>query len=792
MKVENKHKDQIRESFAIMQNREDLIQLLSYAKKILYGAECKPIHLRSLTYYANPKVCKNRYRTFTIKKKSGAERTINAPVSGLKTILRSLNLVLQCIYRPHKAATGFVKDKSIVDNAKEHVGHHYVLNIDLKDFFHSFDRNRVKLGFMYEPFNLRGEKEPLAFLLACLCTHPFQINDEVKTVLPQGSPTSPTLTNILCKKLDRRLNGLANRFGATFTRYADDITFSSPHNIYNKEEFTQELRRIIEVDQRLDINPQKTRLQKSGCRQEATGLIVNDKVNVRRRYVKEIRMWLYYWEKYGFDKAQKIFECDYIADKGHVKNNNANLKNVLDGKLEFLKMVKGPKNATYQGLKMRFEKLAGDGYSINKVLHVWQEKGIKKAMDVYYNNKLSEMGNIKYDFIRDLLSNNKIDQNQRGRILELTSRELEVKGTLEERVKKIEDFILKKKAQNFKLGEEKPNRQENKDLPKYIDPSYLYTFLFEYNQNPVLRSTCHDIDSEELSRICEYCGTKTYDYHQHISKIIAAYERHGKDYYAPPKIKAIIRGFLTGKDYKGKKLNWGWSTNKIKVTWKSTNLSQWAEKNPGVPVNYNEKLAETNEIELFQIDPQVISPITNEPIQNFTQLVLHFKNLFHLKSGNQSLKAILNRVNSNKDWHEKIVFEVNDSFLPNLEYFTAVDKLVQAYNKIIKLIIEQHSGAEKPKVRLKFQEINGNIHFSIHHLNGSYNKTIQNTVDRTGQTYSSLIKNQVNGLCNLFLSADFGNNEYATINLWNGKKRFSKPLNSFQGVEHLLSFPKKN
>src|SRR5690606_27764009 len=123
-------------------------------------------------------------------------------------------------------------------------------------------------------------------------------NGEIKTVLPQGSPTSPILTNMLCRKLDRRLTGLAKRYNLTYTRYADDITFSSSHNIYNDEVFDKELKRIIEEDQNLVINPKKTRLQKAGYRQEATGLIVNDKVNVRKRYVKQIRMWLYYWEKY--------------------------------------------------------------------------------------------------------------------------------------------------------------------------------------------------------------------------------------------------------------------------------------------------------------------------------------------------------------------------------------------------------------------------------------------------------------------------------------------------------------
>ena len=224
-----------------------------------------------------------------------------------------------------------------VETRTAHVGNHYVYNLDLKDFFHSFDRNRVKMGFIYEPFNLNGEREPLAFLLASLCTHPFEVNGEIKNVLPQGSPTSPTITNILCKKLDRRLTGLANRFGAKYTRYADDITFSSPHNIYNDEDFKKELERIIsednllkingkqkEIGPQLKINSDKTRLQKSAYRQEVTGLILNDKVNVRQRYVKQIRMWLYYWEKYGYEKAQQIFTRDYITDKGHVDYGKIN------------------------------------------------------------------------------------------------------------------------------------------------------------------------------------------------------------------------------------------------------------------------------------------------------------------------------------------------------------------------------------------------------------------------------------------------------------------------------------
>ena len=136
------------------------------------------------------------------------------------------------------------------------------------------------------------------------------------------------------------MSGLAKRFGVNYTRYADDITFSSSHNVYNDPIFKEELKRIIEEDQKLVVNPAKTRLQKAGYRQEATGLVVNEKVNVRRRYVKQIRMWLYLWEKWGYEIASDKFSRDYITDKGHVKKNNTKLENVLDGKLLYLKMVK--------------------------------------------------------------------------------------------------------------------------------------------------------------------------------------------------------------------------------------------------------------------------------------------------------------------------------------------------------------------------------------------------------------------------------------------------------------------
>lgn len=396
----------IKANFAQMETKEDLVDLLNYANTFLYEKKVRTISLKSFNYFIHPETCPTRYKTFEIAKKSGGKRIIHSPTKQLKCILRSLNFVLQCITQVHPAANGFVKDKSIVTNAQKHVGKQFVYNIDLKNFFHGFDRNTVKLGLMFSDIQLGKQKEELAFTLASLCTHPLEIDGSIKTVLPQGSPTSPTITNILCKRLDKRLSGLARRFGATYTRYADDITFSSDHHIYQQPQdeklnskgcynnFLAELERLIHQEG-LTINPKKTRLQKSGFRKDATGLVINEKVNVHRRYIKQIRMWLYYWEKYGYTKASQLFKKDYQADKGHVKDQKTTLRRVLKGKLEFLNMVKGGEDSTYITLNKRFEKLSSKINPIDKVLSVWEKEGIDKAIEVYqsqnnrkYQNKI--------------------------------------------------------------------------------------------------------------------------------------------------------------------------------------------------------------------------------------------------------------------------------------------------------------------------------------------------------------------------------------------------------------------
>jgi len=403
MQIDIEHIDEIRERFAKMQSRNDLLELLNIAKQLIYGDETHPIRLKALTYYCNPDIAKNRYREFVISKKSGGQRKIHAPVQGLKTIQKCLNLVLQCVFEPHTAATGFVPGKSIVDNAMVHKGMHYVYNIDLKDFFPSIGFKRVKVCLGLPPFDLNDEIQDgrglLAFFITHLCCTSMEVQrkdesgswiKEVRFVLPQGAPTSPTITNVVSQRLDRKLTGVAKRFGANYSRYADDITFSSYHNIYQPgSEFIVELNRII-AGQRFDINPLKTRLQKSCYRQEVTGLVVNEKPNVHRRYVKKIRTMLHNWEKLGFAEANKIFISEYSGDKGHVKDGIPAFINVLSGKLEFLKMVKGADNSTYLSLLRRFNNLKQyenakktGNLDLDRILDVINVQGLDKGLELF-------------------------------------------------------------------------------------------------------------------------------------------------------------------------------------------------------------------------------------------------------------------------------------------------------------------------------------------------------------------------------------------------------------------------
>jgi len=348
-----------------MNTKQDLIYLLNQIKmdemtKSGTVAHFHPIPLKKIDFYCNPKHTFHRYKQFKIpKKKSGEFRLITSPrTNGYMQILRLINEILKSFYTPSDYATGFIENRSIIDNAKLHIRKNYVYNIDLKDFFTSIDQARVWKRLQLEPFKFPVN---IASIIAGLCCMKYVVDNNGDTttryVLPQGAPTSPIITNMVCDILDHRLAGVAKRFGLTYSRYADDITFSSMHNVYQKNgQFEVELKRIIE-NQGFTINTDKTRLQKIGNRQEVTGIVVNEKVNVTKKYIRDLRNIMYIWERYGITDAYSRFIKEYKVKKGHVKKGNPNMINVLDGKLMYLKMVKGPDDTVYKRLDDKFNHL---------------------------------------------------------------------------------------------------------------------------------------------------------------------------------------------------------------------------------------------------------------------------------------------------------------------------------------------------------------------------------------------------------------------------------------------------
>lgn len=429
MKVEQLHIDQIKAAFETMHSKEDFLNLLNIAKPLVYGKNAIPFQIKQLTWYSNPKLSTKRYTQFNIKKKSGGERIINSPISGLKALQRTIAFVLQCVFVPHKSAMGFIKERSIVDNARLHEGRFFVYNIDLKDFFSSIDQARVWKCLQLRPFNLKNNflpetnskkelnRERLASMIAAICCTEMDVErktvsgewESVKgRVLPQGAPTSPVITNIVCQRLDYVLSAVAKRFGLIYSRYADDITFSSLHNVYQENsEFLNELNRVIS-EQGFHIKESKTRLQKEGYRKEVTGLVVNEKANVQNRYIKQLRMWLYYWERYGYVRASGFFLQEYLADKSHVKKGRPEMESVISGKLDYLKMVKGSDNELYLKLKSRFDKRIANSTKSNdipeeEITTEIDNNQVKITLEVYRSPKMNEKLNNSIKIPKDTI-----------------------------------------------------------------------------------------------------------------------------------------------------------------------------------------------------------------------------------------------------------------------------------------------------------------------------------------------------------------------------------------------------
>lgn len=251
------------------------------------------------------------YSTMKIKNKKGKTRVLHIPNKKLKGfqswILNNILYKVEVV----ECAKGFVLGKSIVDNALPHVNKEYVLNLDLRNFFGNIKEEQLNSVFLSIGYNREISK-----ILSKLCSY--------DGFLPQGSPSSPYLSNLVCRELDKEILNFLDGKEITYTRYADDITFSSNKKL---EDFLPILESIIE-NMGFKINRKKTRIQHKNMRQTVTGLVVNKKVSVPRSYIRELNLEIYYCKKFGVS--------------GHLIKKDifySNYKHYLYGKAYFIKMV---------------------------------------------------------------------------------------------------------------------------------------------------------------------------------------------------------------------------------------------------------------------------------------------------------------------------------------------------------------------------------------------------------------------------------------------------------------------
>jgi RNA-directed DNA polymerase len=356
--------EELKERFYQLKTRKDIASLL----------EISDYQLRYHLYiYPRDKA----YTTFKIPKKTGEYRTISVPHTCLKIIQRKLNQIFKCVYQPKPSTQGFVTGKSIVTNAKQHLRQRYVLNLDIKDFFSSINFGRVRGLLMASPYNCTEE---IATVLAQICCH--------ENKLPQGAPTSPIVSNMISARLDSQLQRLAKKYHCIYTRYADDITFSTSrpkfpgHLAWFSEEaekliLSDDLKKTIE-DNGFIVNESKSRLYSRYRHQEVTGITVNQKLNVKRKYIRQIRAMLHAWEKYGLDNAQAEFWNQFDTKSSYQKKQKS-FQDIIKSKIEFVGTVRGKDDQIYLNFLTWLKRLAPELVSDEKLKNYNLLKDEKKS-----------------------------------------------------------------------------------------------------------------------------------------------------------------------------------------------------------------------------------------------------------------------------------------------------------------------------------------------------------------------------------------------------------------------------
>ncbi len=315
----------------------DEAQLAAYGLPVMHTpadvAKALGLTIKQLRWLAfhSEAATRTHYVKFQVPKKSGGMRTLAAPHKRLKAAQHWI--LANCVGKMPvtDAAHGFVPGRGIVSNANPHVGKAVVVNLDLSDFFPTIHYFRVRAVF--ERYGYSGS---VASVLALLCTECPRatvtyagVKYEAATGprgLPQGAPTSPGLSNQVARKLDKRLLGVAAKLGLTYTRYADDITFSGGAELAGKIGWLLAKVRNIAREEGFAVNEKKTRVMRRSAAQTVTGVVVNDKPSISRDELRRLRAILHRARSEGLDAQNR--------------EGRPNFRDWLRGKIAFVSMVR--------------------------------------------------------------------------------------------------------------------------------------------------------------------------------------------------------------------------------------------------------------------------------------------------------------------------------------------------------------------------------------------------------------------------------------------------------------------
>lgn len=247
------------------------------------------------------------YKIVEIPKRSGGIRKLEIPIESLKIIQKSINNVILSKFKMSKEANAYIKKRSIVTNAIPHVWAKTIIKIDIKDFFPSINFKHV-----YGQFRYFGYGKNVAKYLALLC-----VDGNLK--LPQGAPTSPTLSNLISVHMDSRIRGYCAKYNYSYTRYADDITISTKEKlnlstIMSVKNFVFMILRDLEFEP----NEEKFKFFYNGAKLQVTGVVVNNKLSVHKEKIRELDNAIRYISKYGLIEHMKYLKIDNNNYIGHL------------------------------------------------------------------------------------------------------------------------------------------------------------------------------------------------------------------------------------------------------------------------------------------------------------------------------------------------------------------------------------------------------------------------------------------------------------------------------------------